>query len=235
MKKERVLVMLNLVKMALILLIVILLLASWCNAEITGPDKVGEGKLIELLVTDEADIFIWQVSDGLDVRYLDGNKRVIATGLKGVYRLTLTCAKVDWEAKTVQQLPTMVKVVTVGDVEPVDPVDPPTPPPVNNLTGFAKEIFEWGMLSTNKGDALALSTNYANVAKQYGDSLVTVEQAMDLLRKTNNEILNTREKKDAWSVFGSRLEERLSSLWPMEKDKLVGFLNDVAKGLSYVK
>lgn len=240
MKKERVKVMLSWVRFGLLMLIVWALINSFCHAEIVGSEKVEEGQLIDLTVTDVADIFIWQLSEGLDSRFFDGNKRVVASGKKGTYRFTLTCAKVNWEAKTVEQLPTLVKVVTVGaskpdpdDPDPVDPDDPPNPVP--DLTGFAKEVYSWAMQSSSKGDAVALSANYANVAKQYGDNVLTVEQAMDLLRKTNNEILNTREKKDAWAVFGSRLEERLSSGWPMGKDKLVAFLNDVAKGLSYVK
>lgn len=235
MKKAEVQVMLSWVRFGLLMLIVWVLINSFCHAEIVGPEKVEEGQLIDLTVTDVADIFIWQLSEGLDSRFFDGNKRVVASGKKGTYRFTLTCAKVNWEAKTVEQLPTLVKVVTVG-AKPDDPDDPDNPPiPVPDLTGFAKEVYGWAMQSSNRGDAVALSANYANVAKQYNDNMLTVEQAMDLLRKTNNEILNTREKKDAWAVFGSRLEERLSSGWPMDKDKLVAFLNDVAKGLSYVK
>ena len=87
----------------------------------------------------------------------------------------------------------------------------------------------------NRECATPISKNYSTVADKYNKMELTVQQAFDELRKLNNAVLDTREEKDSWAVFGSRLEEKLNSVWPMDKAATVRFLQDVALGLSHVK
>jgi hypothetical protein len=200
--------------------------------EIVAPEKSDVGKLIPITCTDEADIYIWGVPEGIDYRAIDNNKELICTGLEGVYKFQLTTIKVDWDTKKITQLPQQNKLVIIGKGLP--PVPPPIPEPV--LTGLAKEVYQWGKAVENhRGLASGLSTNYKAIATKYAGMTVTIEQAMNQLRDLNNKVLDVREKKDAWAVFGSRLEEKLTAAWPMDKPTFVKFLNDVALGLSYVK
>jgi hypothetical protein len=207
--------------------------------EITCPDKVEVGKLLVVECTDVADVFIWNVPDGIDYVAIDGNKKLVCAGLEGTYRFGLVAIKIDWDTKAVVPSNQQTKVVTIGKgLPPVPPVpdpDKPPLPPAPVLTGLAKDVYDWGMASSAKDKGAELSKNYGLICTKYGKGEVTVEQAFNQLRELNNKTLNTRELKDSWAVFGSRLEEKLNAAWPMQKDVLTDFLKAVSLGLSYVK
>ena len=205
--------------------------------EIKAPEKSDVGKLIPIVCTDEADIYIWGVPEGIDYIAIDDNKELICTGLEGVYKFQLTTIKVDWDTKKITQLPQQSKLIIIGKGLPPVPPTPPTPPtPKPVLTGLAKEVYGWGQaVQTHRDLAQGLGANYKTIGAKYAGMTVTIEQAMNQLRDLNNKVLDAREKKDAWAVFGSRLEEKLTAAWPMDKPTFVKFLNDVSLGLSYVK
>lgn len=218
------------------MLIVVFYFVICANAwgEIVAPEKTDLGKLIPITSTDNADIFIWSVPDGLDFMAIEGNKKLICTGLEGSYKVQLTTITIDWTTKQITQSPQQSKMVMIGKGAPPDPVDPVVPDPV--LTGVAKEVYDWSKtVATHRDCAKELSGNYKTIAAKFASMTVTIEQAMTQLRELNNKVLDTREEKDAWAVFGSRLEEKLNSVWPMEKTLFVSFLNEVSLGLSYVK
>lgn len=202
---------------------------------IVAPEKSEVGKLIPISCTDEADIFIWGIPEGIDYRAIDNNRELICTGLEGVYKFQLTIIKMDWEQKKFTQLTLPAKLILIGKVGPPQP-PPPPPTPEPALTGLAKEVYAWGKsVEKYRKYGKDLSENYKTVSIKYAGMTVTIEQAMVQLRELNNKVLDAREKKDDWAIFGSRLEEKLTTAWPMDKPTFVKFLNDVSLGLSYIK
>ena len=217
------------------------LVVGWANqgwSEIKCPERIDVGKLLTVEATDEANIFIWSVPEGIDYVAIDGNRKLICTGLEGSYKFQLTTIKVDWDTKQLTQSPQQMKTVVIGKAVPPKP-EPDKPDPVNPdpvLSGLAKEVYDWAKTVTSYRElGVKLSDNYLAVGAKYAASEITLEQAMEELRGLNGKVLDTREKKDSWAIFGSRLEEKMVAGWPMEKEKFVALLKDVATGLSYVK
>ena len=207
-------------------------IATRLQAEIVAPDKIDLGKLLRVSTPDDADLFFWSVPDGIDYEASIDNKKLVCTGLAGTYKFQLTSFRIDWDNHKVTPLPQSMKIVVIGEAKPPTP---PVPPPIP-LVGTAKEVYEWGMsVAVNRDLANRLSVNYKTIATKYNNMEVTVAQALEELRILNNKVLDTRDKKDAWSVFGSRLEEKMNNAWPMEKTVLVKMLEDISLGLSYVK
>ena len=204
-----------------------------CLAQIKGNEKIDIGGKIDLKIEGEWDIIFWSVSDEVEFETFDSNARLLAwTGSKEqVLIFDANVVKLDWERQKVTDQQSFRHRITVG--VPVPPI-PPVPP---DLTGLAKDVFNWSMAvsSVYRSKANQLSVNYSNVAKRYADMELTLEQALEEIRKGNNSILSTQQEKDAWAVFGSRLQGEMSNRWPMDRVTFVKFLNDVAKGLSYVK
>jgi len=199
--------------------------------EITGPQQLDMGKLLVVKCTDTADVFMWTVPEGIDGVFVDGNKEFHGAGLAGTYKFQLTTLTIDWDNRKITQSPTQTYTVVIGTPKPPDPVNPQP-----DLTGLAKDIYVWASgVSAHKYLAVKLSSNYKQVATRYQKAEITVEQALEAIRTLNNQTLDNQEKRDAWAVFGSRLEDKMSSAWPMDKNTMVKFLNDVALGLSYVK
>lgn len=197
-----------------------------CQAEIVCPDNVVIGEKLVVKTSDQADIYLWQIPDAIQFEALPGNTELHCWGKVGKYKFGLVTLKIDWEAHKVIQGPQQYKELTITEGS-----TPPVP-----LTGFAKEVYDWGMaVPINRECATPISKNYSTVADKYNKMELTVQQAFDELRKLNNAVLDTREEKDSWAVFGSRLEEKLNSVWPMDKAATVRFLQDVALGLSHVK
>jgi len=222
------------------LLLTFCLVAGWVSvgwSDIQAPEKVEVGKLLPVVATDDADIFIWSVPDGIDFVAIDGNKKLICTGLEGSYKFQLTTIKINWDTKQLTQSPQQTKVITIGKgLPPVPPPDDPVDPVDPALTGFAKEVYGWAKTVTgHRSLGVRLSDNYLTVSVKYGASELTLEQAMEELRTLNGKVLDSREKKDSWAIFGSRLEEKMLAGWPMTKEQFVNLLNDVALGLSHVR
>jgi hypothetical protein len=216
-------------------LLLILCLVGQGKGEIQGLERQDVGKLVTLTATDDAQIFIWSIPDGVDFQAIEENRKVILTALEGSYKISLTTIKVNWETKQLTQSPQQSKVISFGKGLPPVPPVPPVPP-TPDLKGLAKEVFDWASsVKEFRELGVKLSDNYLAVSLKYAASELTLEKAMDELRTLNGKVLDTREKKDAWAVFGSRLSERMTISWPMEKEKFVAFLNDVALGLNHVK
>lgn len=225
-----------------------LLCIGCCLGEIIAPDQIELGKLLKVTADNDADIFIWSIPSDIDYEVLEGNKKVICTGLEGSYKFELTTIKVDWDNKTFIQSPLQRKVIKIGSgvppvpppippVPPVPPVPPPIPPdPINPLTGIAKDVYDWSMLvpSDNRSAARELSNNYQDIATDLKELGLTIEQSLNELRRLNNQVLDTKEKKNAWVVVGSKLQARMELTWPMTKEEFIGFLEQVSLGFSSV-
>lgn len=205
--------------------------------EIVAPEKAEVGKLIPISSAEDADIYIWAIPEGIDSLLMSNNKELVCTGLEGIYKFQLTTVKLDWDMQTYIVSPLQSKLIVIGKVvPPVPPTPPPPPTPEPVLTGLAKDVYGWGKeIENHRNLSSGLSANYKTVATKYAGMTLTIEQAMTQLRDLNNKVLDAREKKDAWAVFGSRLEEKLTVAWPMNKPTFVKFLNDVSLGLSFVK
>lgn len=212
-------------------LAIVLLLTSICYGQIVGPEKVDLGQKIEVGIDPGVDVnlIFWTIPKGVDYVALDGNKKLYCWANVGSYEFVLNAAKINWEEHTVTQLPQATYTLVVGTPTP------PTPPGPD-LDGLALEVYQWGMMvQSNRELASALSDNYKSVSQKLKGIELTIEQALDQLREQNNKILNTQAKKDAWAVFGSRLQSKMESSWPMSREVFAGFLLDVSYGLSYVK
>lgn len=212
-----------------------LLFTPFANAQIKGEQSIEVGGKIDLKIEGQWDLIFWITPEDIEFETFDNNIRLLGwTGSKEqtVY-FTANVAKLDWDNKTVDEQQTLRHKVVIGKPTPPPPPIPPDP----DLTGLAKDVFNWASAvdSTYRVKASALSQNYKSVADQLNNVELTIEQALDEIRKGNNEILNNQQAKDAWAVFGSRLQSAMSDSWPMNRVQFVTFLNSVALGLSKVE
>jgi len=223
---------------------ILLVSLLWCsaltaNADLIGPTEIAVGKKIVLQCDDQVDLIFWSLPTNLEAEIVEKNTKVFLWGNVGKYAIVCNVVTLDWEQKQVLDQKQYQHVLTItGDTPtpiPPDPPDPPTPNP--DLSGLSKDIYEWAMAVDNpyRSKANQLSDNYLSISVKLDQMEVTVPQALEELRALNNAVLNTRELKDAWAVFGSRLQERMVSEWPMERVVFVKFLEDISKGLAHVK
>lgn len=218
--------------MRAILIGLAMLVCAVCNGQIVGPDNVDVGRKVVLKVAEDVDVnlIFWSIPKGIEYEATDNNRTLFIWGNVGTYDFILNAAKIDWESQTVIQIPQALHTLTIGTPEPPTPPDP-------DLEGVALECYQWGMSvdSEYRRYAVPLASNYMTVGKQLKNLELTVEQALQELRDNNNEVLDTQAKKDAWSSFGTKLQNKMQSSWPMNREIFAAFLADVGLGLSYVK
>lgn len=218
--------------MRILLTCLLLFIPYQSLAQVNGPSDIELGKKIVLTVEDDFDLLFWSIPNELEYESIDNNKTLFLWGKVGAYQIQLNGVKLDWENKTVKEQKQYRHELNI-----VDDDKPPKPNPDPDLTGLQKDVFDWATQTVDKAyqsAASGLSDNYLSVATQLEGVELTIEQALEELRTLNNGVLDSQAKKDAWAVFGSRLQQAMVNAWPMNREEMVVFLKDVSIGLEYV-
>jgi len=105
----------------------VFLLAGQPLASIVVDDHYQIGEPIVITAGTEADLYLWNLSEGAQYRALDNKHTLHVWAVPGTYTVTQTAVRfnVDWDARTIEPAAEQTAAqFTVGDLPPPDPVNP---------------------------------------------------------------------------------------------------------------